>query len=64
MATRFEVTCIPQGFLPHYTLQTSSFSVPEPEEFESQEKAEEYVRSVKDKWPTVICSIRAIEVTV
>jgi len=64
MTKKFEVTCVPQAYLPHYTLQTSSFSVPEPEEFESQEKAEEFVRQVKNKWPTITCSIREIEANV
>jgi hypothetical protein len=63
MAKKFEVTCIQSAYLPQYTLQTSSFSVPLPEEFESREKAEEYVKTVEQKWPTVLCSIREVEVS-
>jgi len=58
MAKKFEVAFEHQGLLPLYTLQTDSFSLPEPREFGSREGAEEYARKVKEQWPTALSSIR------
>lgn len=61
MAKKYEVTFMDSTYLPQVPGSTSSFSVPLPEEFDSREKAEEYVREVERRSPKTKCGIREIE---
>jgi hypothetical protein len=61
MAKMFEVTFVPQALVPLYSLQTHAFQLPEPREFGSRERAEEYARKIKEQWPTALSSIRETE---
>jgi hypothetical protein len=61
MAKKFEVTFETQAFVPLYSFQTKAFQLPEPREFGSLERAEEYARKIKEQWPTSLSSIRETE---
>jgi hypothetical protein len=61
MAKKFEVTFVPQAFVPLYSFQTTTFNLPGPREFASLERAEEYARKTNEQWPTAQGSIRGVD---
>lgn len=54
-----DATCYPQSIPGRVT--HSSFSVPLPERFDSQEEADTYAAAAKQKNPKLDCSIREVE---